>query len=262
MKEQLVSQLKTQIADLERFIHYLQGEVNPETLACTCACPVHTRGPAATSSRRTFPKNLKSDEGQARNLNTVQKIVTLLHVYVMSQLSCGSQNSRRPLKKNSIYNWRELRTKLDIAVELVLQTVAESEFQVQGDEEVANDLDFGSDSDSTFSRYDAKVTAVVRKHLAIRVRDLIHHGLMTDARANSVVPFVGCFPQRSQPSTHTMHAWELILKYYEFKNGHRYNCSPAQKLSQSFKLDLIGDHGNSSKQVQNYSSRHDFKRKL
>ena len=47
-----------------------------------------------------------------------------------------------------------------------------------------------------------------------------------------------------------MHAWELILKYYELKNGERYNSTPARKLSQSFNLDIVGGTAISNKQVQ------------
>jgi hypothetical protein len=47
-----------------------------------------------------------------------------------------------------------------------------------------------------------------------------------------------------------MHAWELILKYYELKNGERYNSTPARKLSQSFNLDIIGGTAISNKQVR------------
>jgi hypothetical protein len=47
-----------------------------------------------------------------------------------------------------------------------------------------------------------------------------------------------------------MHAWELILKYYELKNGDRYNSTPARKLSQSFNLDIVGGTAISNKQVR------------
>lgn len=47
-----------------------------------------------------------------------------------------------------------------------------------------------------------------------------------------------------------MHAWEFILKYYELKNGERYNSTPARKLSQSFNLDMIGGAAISNKQVR------------
>lgn len=55
VKEQLVNQLKTQIADLERFINFLQGEANsPGPYGKTqCTCPVH-------DSSFIFPVSLNS----------------------------------------------------------------------------------------------------------------------------------------------------------------------------------------------------------
>lgn len=248
MKEQLVSQLKTQIADLERFINYLQGEVNTETLACTCACPVHTSGSAGSTSYAKKSFNRKTEEeSRTKTLNTVKKVVALLHMFIVSQLGCGSERVRRNFKKSSVHNWRDLRTRLDFAVEHVIETIAETE-RHPDDDDIANENDYASDSDS-MSHCNARVTSAVRKHLATSIRDLIQHGLMSDARSNSVVPFVGCFPQRNSSASNLMHAWELVLKYYEIKNGHRYNSSPAQKLSQSFNLDLAGGRVVSSKQV-------------
>ncbi|KAI4495765.1 hypothetical protein M0802_008388 [Mischocyttarus mexicanus] len=238
MKEQLVSQLKTQITDLERFINYLQGEVSTETLACTCACPVHTNGSAAFNHNKKFDKRAIDNESKTKTLNTVKKVVALLHMFIISQLGCSSEHVRRNLSKNSIYNWRDLRTRLDIAVEHVLSTIIENEHQFE-DEDVGAD-EYTSDSDSASMHCNAKLTSAIRKHLAASIRDLLQHGLMSDVRSNSVVPFMGCFHQRSPSSANFMHAWELILKYYEIKNGHYYNSSPAQKLSQSFNLDLIG----------------------
>ena len=248
MKEQLITQLKTQITDLERFINYLQGEVSTETLACTCACPVHTSGPAhAYNTKKSFQKTT-GEENSTTSLSTVRKVVALLHMYIMSQMGCGSQRSHRISKQDTLYGWRDLRTRLDIAVEHVLETVTESEY-CNARSSTQEDMAYNSDSDSAANQYDAKVTLAVRKHLAICIRDLMQHGTTTDATVNSVVPFVGCFAPRPHRSNNFMHAWEIVLKYYEIKNGHRYNSSPAQKLSQSFNLDLNGGQMTSSKQV-------------
>ncbi|XP_029159612.1 RUN domain-containing protein 1 [Nylanderia fulva] len=278
MKEQLVCQLKTQVADLERFINYLQGEVSTETLACTCACPVHAGGSGASStsynSKRRFDRGrgsaVEDDVNRTRTLNTVRKVVALLHMFLMSQLGCGSERVRRNfgMKRNPVHSWRDLRTRLDIAVEHVLETLAEMSQrrdqhrqQHPDDEEddddddddddvvVDDENDYTSDSD-TASHASARLTSAVRKHLAVSVRDLVQHGLTADVTrsGSSVVPFVGCFPQRDVTSANFMHVWELILKYYEIKNGQRYNSSPAQKLSQSFNLDLAAGRIASSKQ--------------
>lgn len=242
MKEQLVSQLKTQIVDLERFINYLQGEVSAETLSCTCACPIHD---GASSSYGRKSETTPEQETRTKTLSTVRKVITLLHMFVISQLGCGSEKARRTFSnKKNIYSWRDLRTRLDLAVEHVLENAC--------GETVVNDHDYSSDSDSPTNISNVKLTSAVRKHLAIAIRDLIQHGLVFDAQANSVVPFIGCFPQKNSVLNGSMHAWELILKYYEIKNGNHYNSSPAQKLSQSFNLDLIGSRGSSSKQVYTF----------
>ena len=253
MKEQLITQLKTQITDLERFINYLQGEVSPETLACTCACPVHTNGSKNPSKRKSFRK-VSVEDNAAASLGTFRKIVGLLHMYLISQMGCGTQSSQLTRRrKDSIYGWRDLRTRLDIAVEYVLETVTESIGYTVSNEPSTSSVtakitDYNSDSDSAFSHYDPKITTAVRKHLAICIRDLMQHGTSTDVNTSSLVPFVGCFPKRSNFTDSFVHAWEIIMKYYEIKNGHMYLSSPAQKLSQSFNIDLNNSQPISSKQ--------------
>lgn len=249
MKEQLVNQLKTQVSDLERFIHYLQGEVSTEAYACTCTCPAHTNSAklSAKKSRKPFPQEHTNDGNHTKTLNTVRKVITLLHLYLMSQLGCGRDRVRSNIDKNSdIPVWRDMRARLDTAIEDVLQNVAAMERHFE-DEDYNSHT---SDLDLSKAQFNARITASVRKHLAICIRDLIQHGLTSDVRAsNSVVPFVGCFPQKKSVSHNFMHAWELIIKYYEIKNGHMYNSSPAQKLSQSFNLDLVNRRNVSPKQV-------------
>ncbi|XP_034946370.1 RUN domain-containing protein 1 isoform X2 [Chelonus insularis] len=247
MKEHLVNQLKTQVNDLERFIHYLQGEISTETLACTCACPVHTNGGGVSSKSKKCSQ--EAEQSGAKNMatfNTVKKVITLLHLYLVSQLGCGSDRLRRDLKKNStVPAWRDLRTRLDIAVEHVIESAVE----FGCDDDNVFESVYGSDSESVKIHSSARLTTAVRKHLAICIRDLMQHGLMADVSSStSVVPFIGCFPQRKTVSSHTMHAWELIVKYYEIKNGHLYISSPAQKLSQSFNLDLVSEKNLSPKQ--------------
>lgn len=110
---------------------------------------------------------------------------------------------------------------------------------------------YTSDNESE-KRVDVKLLNSVRKHLAIAIRDLLQHGLQSEVRSSdSVVPFIACFPQRSQnaSASSSLHAWQLLLVYYRAKNGHLYNCSAAQKLSQSFNLDLVGVSNVSTKKV-------------
>lgn len=76
---------------------------------------------------------------------------------------------------------------------------------------------------------------------------------MQVGQSTSVVPFVDCLHPKVNHSKSTMHAWELILKYYEIKNGDYFNSTPARKLSQSFNLDIEGCKSSvSHKQVITY----------
>ena len=80
----------------------------------------------------------------------------------------------------------------------------------------------------------------MRKHLAICIRDLMQHGAVTSESNQSLIPFMGCFAVRSRILENQIHAWEIILDYYNLKNGERFNSTPARKLSQSFNLDIAG----------------------
>ena len=46
--------------------------------------------------------------------------------------------------------------------------------------------------------------------------------------------------QRSRTSTGILHAWDVVMKFYEMKGGAEYNSAPARRLSRSFGLDLAG----------------------
>ena len=74
--------------------------------------------------------------------------------------------------------------------------------------------------------------------------------------AASLVPFFSCMSRNSAAATAksraaaaakqgqssaaaaAMHAWKIVLRYYELKRGHEFNSAPQRKLSQSFGLDL------------------------
>lgn len=241
MKEQLIMQLKTQINDLERFTKYLQGEVTTESLACTCACPVHLQHSQGSKERKSA--NLESRANS--HMGMAKKIAEILQLYITSQTYCGSTNLQSSWKKD-VYSWRDLRTRLDIAVEYVLEELTESELRRK---DPSPDLYYNSDSDTSKPHSSAKVTLAVRKHLVICLRDLLQHGSTDDNTSTSIVPFIGCFASKSSHKISSIHPWEIILKYYEIKNGQYYVSCPAQKLSQSFNLDFLSRKMASAKQV-------------
>ncbi|XP_034671184.1 RUN domain-containing protein 1 isoform X2 [Drosophila subobscura] len=117
------------------------------------------------------------------------------------------------------------------------------------------------DSIATIGR---ELTTVVRKNFARTLQQLIQHGLRIPAESAAsslMVPFMRCLHPGTQrmaaPSAQEsqflglgrgMHAWELILEYYQLKHGEEYNNTPARKLSLSFQLDIVDAQDVTAKQ--------------
>lgn len=117
------------------------------------------------------------------------------------------------------------------------------------------------DSIATIGR---ELTNVVRKNFARTLQQLIQHGLRLPAESAAsslMVPFMRCLQPGAQRVAagaaaemqflgigRSMHAWELILEYYNLKHGEEYNNTPARKLSQSFQLDIVDAQAVTAKQ--------------
>lgn len=288
MKEQLVTQLKTQITDLERFIKFLQtegfekkmmakGKFNTD-LKCECKNVHLGCEETKTSVRRTH----ESSSNQARPQDTLNgkaislldKAATMLQFFAMSQFGCTSQRFQmNTLKKTHKGNhWGDLRAQLEVDVQEVLSIVKEtSKLLVQERNEQSrkkrNNSTSSQDSqDKSKHKYldpelialSAELTTTVRKRLAMSIQKLMEHGLRGVNEQTSLVPFIGCFSHvrsdyddffdGSDGTFREMHAWELILEYYHIKNGEQYNETPARKLSQSFNLDIGAGNAQSTKQ--------------
>ncbi|CAG2168580.1 unnamed protein product [Oppiella nova] len=250
MKEQLVGQLKTQITDLERFIHFLQGE---EQSKCTCNCPMHgnsqqclepyNKQKAEEMLRRRADRNKKSKETNETAIKMIRRALTLLQVFTFAQFGCGNINphfERNTLKKSSKGNhWGDLRARLEVAIDRILDIHHEKH---------SNDSDYTSDSDESPTNLlcNERIISAVRKDLSSALRDLLQHGLSgntPDRISEGSAPTVfnwGCFSTRSHLVPRSLHAWDVVLKYYELKNGIKYNSCPARRLSQSFNLQIVG----------------------
>jgi len=228
MKEHLVAQLKTQVADLERFINYLQADTKKHT-KCSCGC-----------ARHSIQKPYKST-----TMGMVQRTAALLQMFAMLQLGCGPHQFKKNNLKTTMKgnHWGDLRAKMELAIAKVVELVKTTEankLQQQGD--------YSSDSESSSVQCNVQVTTAVRKYLATSIRDLMQHGATAEVQSHSLVPFIGCFARRFKVTDTPIHAWEIILHYYHLKNGERFNSTPARKLSQSFNLDIAGASANSNKQ--------------
>lgn len=85
VKEHLVAQLKTQVADLERFISYLQADT--KNIKCACGCAYHS---------------LKQPFQSETTLGLIQKTATVLQMFAALQLGCGPQQFKKNDLKTSM----------------------------------------------------------------------------------------------------------------------------------------------------------------
>uniref|UniRef100_A0A0A9W8D7 RUN domain-containing protein 1 n=1 Tax=Lygus hesperus TaxID=30085 RepID=A0A0A9W8D7_LYGHE len=251
MKEQLVGQLKTQLADLERFIQFLQGDTTNNFCKEKCACN-------CSGCNQKLSNGRDHQELHGKITGTIKKITTLLHIFASTQFHAPKKFRRNsPKKSMKMKHWGDLRAELEMAIEAVIELAEEPDTYV--------DSDYMSDSDCAV-QCTSRLATVVRKQLAVGIQHLIQHGLINENTNLSVVPFTMCFRVRPSEATVIMHAWELVLKFYDMKNGDQFNSTPARKLSQSFNLDIVGGTAVSAKQsllstIGNIIASHDpFKR--
>ena len=254
VKEKLIEQLSTQITDLERFIQFLQGEdTSPGPLGKDrCTCTVHKfPGDSCDTSKECKLKD-RSAQKQHSKKNVketrafIRKTIELLQVFLISQFGCGSRDFKRNLLKKTTKgnHWGDLRARLEVAIDKVMEASLEDMDEEKDDKY----SEYGSDSEESQEQSSPLLIQAVRKDLAMAIRDLIEHGLMEIGQSTSVVPF-GCFPSRSAQLTKQMHAWDLLIKFYDMKHGKEYNESPARMLSQSFHLDIVGGKAITAKQT-------------
>lgn len=250
MKEQLVEQLKTQVTDLERYIQYLQSSEGIGSARkcsrtdgmCTCDCPLHGNSQTGIDTYSEFvaaerlrqakrgEKGSQKAADSEEAIKMIKRVMTLLNMITFAQFGCnrlgGKKFERNILKKTSKgFHWGDLRAKLEVAIDHVVTTNKEISSKS------CNDSDYTSDSDdnAVVPPSSEKITSIVRKELAVSLRDLMEHGLIDeDADSTHTSSLIvtsildwGCFPTRSSQVSsdyrRRMTAWDLILKYYEIK---------------------------------------------
>ncbi|XP_031628480.1 RUN domain-containing protein 1 [Contarinia nasturtii] len=155
MQDTLVSQLKTQIVDLERFVAYLQTEqeMTPEMKAAI----KNSKNPeigfqtynSKTARSRKQSQSDGGSKGQKSNApgtsrsdyssgdhdlsgkvsNLLVKASAILDMFALTQLGCGSQRiQRNSLKKTAKGNhWGDLRAQLEVDVQEIISMVASIE---------------------------------------------------------------------------------------------------------------------------------------
>lgn len=273
MKEQLVTQLKTQITDLERFIKFLQLDAGAKkrkssTLKCECK-HAHAQEPSSSVDATAGTSSAATFNGKA--LGLMDKVSTMLQFFAASQFGCGSQSFQMNTLKRTYKgnHWGDMRAALEVDVQEVLMQVREiNKLTEEEDMEQSVAIATNKQRTSSTSSFDSKsgkvqspelaglcaeLTATVRKRLAISIEKLMEHGLRGQNETTSIVPFIGCFSHQSasdydEGKYREMYAWELILEFYHIKNGEQYNETPSRMLSQSYNLDIVAASVQSNKQ--------------
>ncbi|XP_022695645.1 RUN domain-containing protein 1-like isoform X3 [Varroa jacobsoni] len=201
--------------------------------------------------RRPMRKTASEEERrtQARVIERMASIMQLFAVLHFGSCGSRSQGSGQGFRSNTMKatqkgnHWGDMRAKLELAIDKVLREVDAA------DTRQSSNSDYASESDESHgeSGYNEQLVVAVRKGLASTLRDLLQHGLELSTSRSLLPAVMGCFATRPGQNSSALHIWDLILKYYFFKNGPQYNATPARKLSESFNLNIV--NGASSKKT-------------
>ncbi|XP_061837393.1 RUN domain-containing protein 1 [Nerophis lumbriciformis] len=236
VKEQLVDQLKTQIRDLEMFINFIQDEVGNPLLSDG----PHSQQPQAAAAKPRTPGVKRTvDPEQAQRmretgLQLIQKALAVLQIFAASQFGCSTNQVPASMwpQESGQRDYGPLLQRLEAAAEKVRVLGSRRQPAL---EHVVNYT-----SNSALGPRD-ELTACVRKELAMALRDLLAHGLVSPSQAVSLAlaPISCLLPFKA--TSQSIHPWELFVKYYHSKNGKAFAESPARQLSQSFSLPVGGN---------------------
>ncbi|CAF3872768.1 unnamed protein product [Adineta steineri] len=269
LKENLITQMRTQINDLEKFIEFLKADSANAAAAASSLSPNDMKSiePYKSSPNKSNPTTMNSfkmhsttnkfsNENRANFSQTMKKVVVLTQLYTFLLLTCGTRtmqkksNQPTPNMKKDIVakkHFGDLRAKLEVAIDKVLNAIRLTNTFTRHNHGFTDDDDENNSSSVTTSDNDDEdydqnaVVLAVRQDLAPALRALLEHGLYETNYSTSLAVW-GCFATRAShaATNDTMHAWKLFLKFYEMKRGNEFANSPARKLSESFSLDVIG----------------------
>ncbi|CAH0727235.1 unnamed protein product, partial [Brenthis ino] len=238
-KEEIIGKLQAHIDDMQKFIKLMKNEDANRTKAK----PKEPRNMGKSESfEKNFTSNKVNDELKAETINLMRKASTLIQIFTVSQFGCSPNSNKKYDRKSStiVTHWGNLRAKLEMSIDAVLHIVSRERSHIP-------DCYDSEEEESGIVINDAPLTTAVRRHLAVNLRDLLQHGLVSP-ESTSLVPIIGCFPVRRTSSSKSLHVWELILRYYDLNDGDKFNSTPARKLSQSFNLDIVGGTAITNKQ--------------
>uniref|UniRef100_A0A182K6L3 RUN domain-containing protein n=1 Tax=Anopheles christyi TaxID=43041 RepID=A0A182K6L3_9DIPT len=240
MKEQLVTQLKTQIQDLERFISFLQtnekAEIKKRFLEQQQQKQQEERaeilkGPDGrsqrSSDRQTLSKSVPAHTHKINNTNQaaakresfnnkafglMDKAGTLLQMFALSQFNCGSEhrnsdtNYQSKMMSRTRQNcWGDIRARLEYDVQEIASLALTMHNEISPKDADHNEEEEDDPSrPGRDNRKNNELTLLVRKRLAKTIQRLMQHGLrsISESTSHSLVPFIsGCFSAASNSGT-------------------------------------------------------------
>uniref|UniRef100_A0A182UZS7 DNA topoisomerase I n=1 Tax=Anopheles merus TaxID=30066 RepID=A0A182UZS7_ANOME len=243
MKEQLVTQLKTQIQDLERFISFLQtnekAEIKKRFLEQQKqqeqraeACKGNEGRSQRSSDRHTLSKPMsahpsngtsasqaaaKRESFNSKAFGLMDKAGTLLQMFALSQFTCGSEhrnsetNYQSKMMTRTRQNcWGDIRARLEYDVQEIASLALTMQNEISPKEADHNDEeDEDSNRPGRDNRKNYELTLLVRKRLAKTIQRLMQHGLrsISESASHSLVPFIsGCFSTTGSGHSGTNHS--------------------------------------------------------
>ncbi|KAI1719496.1 RUN domain-containing protein [Ditylenchus destructor] len=266
-KDKLVDQLQTQIIDLERFVSFLQQEIN----ASTNGLPLDEDNPI----RAISPDSI-SAQCTARSLESTYKMAPPQRSSsIMKLFGCRTQREkfeRNELKRTPVGNhYGDQRAELELAVDQVHQIL--QKYQILSvDRSEREALSVEQLNESIFECSEEAIVAVVRKTFCPALKALLEHGLRDTVGPSSSQPVltatagsifgIGCFPNRTAGYGRRMrqeigkldgrkieHIWDLIQLFYECSKALEMREAAAGRLTQAFKLDSTDGKTTTSKQI-------------
>lgn len=230
-KQQLVEQLQTQIVDLERFVSYLQKENNSQS---------GSPAKAISSSQLVSNKPIQTS--------------------FFGLVTWSTQRFQKNQLKNTLRgnHYGDERARLQLAIDATQRILEKyTLLSIEGTSAEKNTKEMDVMNDEIFERSEEEVVSVVRRQLCPSLKALLEHGMLSQTVVQRSLPSslgVGCFVARhgtgfGSKSTPLEHIWDVVLFFYDSKNGRELSEAPVRKLSQSFKLENVAGKTITSKQV-------------
>ncbi|XP_053668957.1 RUN domain-containing protein 1 [Anopheles marshallii] len=246
MKEQLVTQLKTQIQDLERFIGFLQTnekaeikkrflEQQQQKQQCKELSKEHGSRSQHVTDRQTLSPSVvaghssvnhgsntnqaatKRESFNSKAFGLMDKAGTLLQMFALSQFNCGSEhrnseaNYQSKMMARTRQNcWGDIRARLEYDVQEIASLVLALQSEIAPKEADHSEEDEDDPTRPTRgNRKNYELTLLVRKRLAKTIQCLMQHGLrsISESASHSLVPFIsGCFSSTGSSNSGTNHS--------------------------------------------------------